>query len=48
MSDVRGFTGQERRAREIAELGFGGYRVDIFLPAIGKLVGYVKWCQKGF
>ena len=47
MRDVRRFTRQDRRAREIPEIGFGGYCVDIFLPALGKLAGYVELSSNG-
>jgi hypothetical protein len=45
MRDICGLTGKERRAQVIPEVGFGGYRVDIVLPALRKLAGYVKWCR---
>ena len=43
MRDVRRFAGQDRRAREIPVISADRDLGDIFLPASGKLIGYIKW-----
>jgi hypothetical protein len=42
MVHVRGLTGQDRRARVVPELGFGGGSSDFLPPVIGQQAGHVE------